>query len=93
MSVAFDQVRLKDAFFSNLKSYIYEHLTEIKVAKNLEMLIEDWFDSQLDMNYEDDSPREMSCSIYKFENESEEKLFDILQALPGKSDVDQWQMN
>ena len=44
------------------------------------MLIEDWFDSELDMTCDDDNAREMSCSIYKFENESEEKLFDILQA-------------
>ena len=31
MSVAFDQVRLKDAFFANLKSYIYKHLPKIKI--------------------------------------------------------------
>ena len=57
------------------------------------MIIEDRFDSDLDMNCEDDRPRKMSCSIYKYENESEEKLFDIFPALPGKSDVDQLQIN
>ena len=45
------------------------------------------------LSCEDDSPREMSVSIYRFENESEEKLFDILQALPDKYDVNQWQMH
>ena len=81
--------RLKDALLSNLKSYIPKHLPEIKVNDDLKMLIEDYFDSDFDMNCEDDNPREMSCSIHKFENESEEKLFDILQALPDKSDVNQ----
>ena len=50
------------------------------------MLIEDWFDSGIDMTCDDDNPRKISCSIYNFENESVEKLFDILPVLPGKSD-------
>ena len=77
----------------NLKSYIPKHLPKIKVADDFKMLIEDWCDSGLDMTCDDDNPREMSFLIYKLENESVEKLFDMLQALPGKSDVDQWQMN
>ena len=44
------------------------------------MVIEDCFNSNFDMICEDDSPREISCLIFKFENESEEKLFEILQA-------------
>ena len=62
--------RLKDALLFNLKSYIPKHLPEIKVVDDLEMLIEDFFDSDFDMICEDDSPREVSCLIYKFENKS-----------------------
>ena len=58
------------AFFSNLKSYIHEHLPKIEVADDLEMFIEDCFDRNFDMICEDDSPREISCLIYKFKNES-----------------------
>ena len=55
------------------------------------MLIEYWFDSEFDMICDDDNPKEMTYLIFKCENESVEKLFDMLQALLDKSD--QWQMN
>ena len=45
------------------------------------------------LSCEDDSPREVPVSIDKCENEPEEKLFDMLQTLLDKSDVDQWQIN
>ena len=57
------------------------------------MFVKNWFDSEFDMICDDDNQREMSCSIYKCENESEEKLLDMLQTLIDKSAVNQWQIN
>ena len=59
-------VNMEKMLFSNLKSYIHEHLPNIKVADDLEMLIKNCFDSNNDMICEDDSSREISCLIYNF---------------------------